>query len=259
MDNIQGFGTTVAPAQGQAPATSQMPSSDAGGNTTAPVESGAARTDGQLSAGQEGLILGKFRSQGDLEKAYLEAERQKTKSEMDRAELEKLFIGQTDNPSTPPTADAPVPVNDNPFQPVADELAPLLRTEMGKVLSPVLARMEIDSMVRKHGDAFVALAQETKAKQASNPSLSLEDAYKLASFDQTQRTSQAQSQQRLAAAQAQAQVAQVETSQPSGYRPVSVEEAATDPNVPVLDVVNALGPDYAAFAEVSQRRSYKKV
>lgn len=243
MDNVQDQGTTAAPAPGQAPAQSQTPSSDAQGGT---VGTDAARTDGQSSAGQEGLLLGKFKSPEDLAKAYQELESHNKKVEMDRAELEKIFIGQAENPSTPQQA-APVQESENPLKPVADELAPLLRNEMGKVLSPVLARMEIESMVRKYGDSFVTVAAEVKAKQAQNSSLSLEDAYKLASFDRLQRTSKEQEASRVSQAQQAAQKAQVETSQPSGVRPVSIEEAASNPKIPMTEVLEAMGPEAEPF------------
>lgn len=248
MDNVQGQGTPAAPAPGQATAQSQTPTESASGNTAAVIESGAARADGQSNAGQEGLILGKFKSQQDLEKAYQELETHNKKVEMDRAELEKLFV-QPESSSTPePQAPAAV-MDDDPLKPVADALTPKLTQEVNRLISPVIARMEVDNMVRRYGDSFVSVAKDVKDIQLRNPHLSLEDAYKLVSFDRLQRTSNEQRQQRQTEAAHQAQKAQVETAQPSGQREVSLRDAVKSKEVSTKELFQALGPEYEAWTQ----------
>ena len=136
-------------------------------------------------------------------------------------------------------------------------LRPMLQDEFGKLLSPVIAKIEVEEAVRKFGDDFVKLAPQVSELKKQNKSLSLEAAYKIVAFDNIQRTAMNQGIAQATQAQEQAQKAQLETSRPSGFRPTSVEDAVNDPNVSAREIAEALGSEYSAFAETSRRKSTK--
>lgn len=261
MDNIQGS-VPEAPSQGQAPAQTQVPNGDMGSVSTPGDAVVGATTPPASEAGQGFQIPEKFqgKSSEDIAKAYVELESHNKKVEMERAELEKLFV------SEPQTAAAPEPQSstqlnadsaEEPIQALVRELSPRLQAEVGKLLSPALAKMEVRDMVDRYGSSFVALAPEVKKLRESNPNLTLESAYKIVSFDSIQRTARQEGVAQATKSQEQAQKAQLESSRPSGYRPASIEDAVNDKNVSSADIADALGPEYAAFAETSRRRRTK--
>lgn len=247
MDNTQGL-STAAPSQGQVAPQAQVPSNDAQGAVVgAPQDQSPAK--GEAGTG-EGLLLGKFKSPEDLAKAYQELESHNKKVEMDRAELEKLFVQ-----STEPSQEKPAPSQEQATEDPVDILAKEVSERVNRSFSPVVARLEVDSMVRKYGDKFIAIAAEVKAFKDANPNRTLESAYKEVAYDHLQKTQREQSANAQAQADASAQRAQVETSQPSGYRAPTIEDAIKDPNVSVTEISEALGPEYSKFAEISKKRA----
>lgn len=251
MDNVE-TPQTAAPSQGQPqPAPAETPNSVASGqNPTSGAVDGATPAS---EAGQETLLLGKFKSPEDLAKAYQELESHNKKVEMDKAELTKLFVEQP-SPSETPTAAAQETTEEDPMA----ALRPMLKDEFGKLLSPVIAKLEVEDAVRKYGDDFVKLAPQVKELKGQNPSLSLEAAYKIVAYDSIQRTAQNQGVAQAQKAQELASKAQLESSKPSGVRPVGLDEAIRDPKVPLAEVLDAMGPEYASFVEETKRRSGKR-
>ena len=122
----------------------------------------------------------------------------------------------------------------------------------------MLAKMEVEDMLRRHGDSFVELAPKVKELRVKNPSLSLEDAYRLTHYEKLQKTSREEGAVHAQQANEQAQKAQVESSRPSGYRPLNMEEAIENKNIPTEEIVDALGPEYGAFKAKYQSLRKKK-
>ena len=66
---------------------------------------------------------------------------------------------------------------------VLDKLKPALRDEVTKLLSPTITKLEIQDMVNKYGDKFVAVAKDVN-KLRIEKNISMEDAFKLATIEQ---------------------------------------------------------------------------
>lgn len=198
-------------------------------------------------------ILGKFNSQADLEKAYTELESHSKKTEMERAELEKLFTPQSEETDPAPADDVQTESTDS-AKDLLSKLKPALRDEFTKLLSPTIAKLEVQDMVNKYSD-FPTKAKEVAEKKKQNPSLSMEDAYKLIKFDDLKRTSYNQGVSETNATTEAKQKAQVESSQPSGMRPTTIEDAIKDPNTTVSEIADAMGPEWNRFKEISERKA----
>lgn len=253
MDNAEGT-SGVAPSQGQAQPQTQPAPGDA--QSSAVVGAGQNQESpakGQTGEG-EGLILGKFKTTEDVVKAYQELESHNKKVEMDKAELEKLFVPA--EPESPPKA-AEVETTD-PLDDVVKALMPRMTSAMEAVVSRPLAQMEIDRVVRKYGDDFVAVAPAVAELRKQNPSLTLEAAYKIVAFDNRERTARQEGVVQAQQAQEQAQKAQLETARPSGYQPESLDAAIQNKNVPLDEIADALGPEYAAFAQKTREKLGKR-
>lgn len=260
MDNTQGV-PPAALSQGQPqPVTSQVPNDTQSGAVVGTAPEAPASEAGTQA--NENMILGKFKSQEDLVKAYQNLESHNKKVEQDAAtktrtleELDKMF---TTEPQAAPGQEAAEMTAEDPMKTLVEELRPKLRSEFGQLLGPVVAKLEVRDMVDRYGQDFVANATAVQAIKAEKPYLSLEDAYKLHAFQtiarsaKTEGVAQAQQAQELAAR------AQLESTQPSGARPVTVEEAIQNPGVPLTEVFDAMGPEFKSFAEESRRRAGKR-
>lgn len=244
MDNAQDMNTS-APAQGQAaPVQAQVPNSNAGEVST-PSGTVAGATQSSEQSVEVFQIPEKFqgKSAEEIAKSYVELESHNKKVEMERANLEKMFATPPTTPVSTPTAAVQEPQGD-----ANDELKKLLTPVANELFSPVLAKLEVRDMVDRYGDNFTKLAPQVKEIKEANPLLSLEQAYKLAAFDSIGRTAKNEGMAQAAAVQQEQVKSQVESSRPSGVRPQSVEQAIGDRNVPTQEIVEAMGPEYAAFA-----------
>lgn len=253
MDNAAPLQATTP--QGQVLEQQGAPSTEpqVSGNATE-TQTQQPQVEGQSEEGKQ-LILGKFKDHKSLEEAYQNLESHTKKVEMDKAELEKLFVSPEATPA--PAAAAPEASPQEQSGTSSDELTNLLTPVATKLFSPVLAKLEVRDLLDRFGDRVVSVSKEMKAIKDAKPFLSLEEAFKLAEHDKVEITNRELTQQRNVAAQAQAQKAQVESSQPSGIRTASLEDAIKDGNTSVGDIAEALGPEYAAFAETSRRRKGK--
>lgn len=255
MDNVPEM-TPAAPSQGQPAAQAQTPNSDASGtNPTSGAVDGAtpAGESGQATQGFELPDKFKGKTAEEIAQEYVKLESYNKKVEMDKAELTKLFVEQPTEKSVPPSA-APEPTDDDPMA----ALRPMLKDEFGKLLSPVITKIEIEETVRKYGDDFVKVAPQVSELKKQNPTLTLDAAYKIVAFDNIQRTAMNQGAAQAQKAQEQAQKAQLESSKPSGVRPTTLDDAIKDPSVPLKEVFDALGPEYSLFAEETKRRAGRK-
>lgn len=233
MDNTQDV-TTAAP-QGQAPTTTPVPG-DTGALSTGSV-AGAATDQGQ----PEGLILGKFKSVEALTDAYKNLESHSKQVEMARAELEKTFEVQS---QTAPALEQPSSDGSDPIQSLMQELAPKFRGEFEKMLSPVVAKMEIDDAVRRYGDDFVQNASKIKELKAQKPYLSLDDAYKQVAFDTIRQGATSEGMAKAQKIQEDTKKAIVESSTPSGIPSPSLDDAMADKSIPFAELLEAMGPEY---------------
>jgi hypothetical protein len=245
----------MAPPQGQPESVqAQTPNSDASGqNPTSGIVDGATPASGAVQETQVFSLPEKFKGKSaeEIAQEYSKLEFYNKKVEMDNAELTKLFVEQP--AEQPHQAAAQESTEEDPMA----ALRPMLQDEFGKLLSPVIAKIEVEEAVRKFGDDFVKLAPQVSELKKQNKSLSLEAAYKIVAFDNIQRTAMNRGIAQATQAQEQAQKAQLETSKPSGFRPTSVEDAVNDPNVSAREIAEALGSEYNAFAETSRRKSTK--
>ena len=241
--------STLVPT-GESDTTQNAPTTT-GGETPQSSEAGAEQPQTQKGQPEENksLILGKFKSQADLEKAYQEAQAQLTKSNMKRSELEKLFTQQ-------PTTEAPqVEQPEQGEEPAQnfDKFRSAIREEITKTLSPTIAKLEVQDMLNKYGDKFVSAAPEVKKIQDAKH-ISMEDAFKLATYPTVERTSFNQGVQSANKANQQAQKAIVESARPSGYKPASLEDVVASPDVSMSEVA-AQYPELNAFAERAKARA----
>ena len=244
MDNTQDTNTS-APAQGQAaPVQVQVPNADTGG-VSAPSGTDVGATQSSEQSVEAFQMPEKFsgKSAEDIAKSYVELESHNKKVEMERANLEKMFAAPSTTQSPNPTAAVQEPQGDT-----NDELKKLLTPVANELFSPVLAKLEVRDMVDRYGDNFSKLAPQVKAVKEANPTLSLEQAYKLAAFDSVGRTAKNEGVAQAAAVQQEQVKSQVESSRPSGVRPQSVEQAIGDKSVPTAEILVAMGPEYAGFA-----------
>jgi len=269
MDNVQSSDSKLsldnAPsgmAPMEAPADQEQTPSESSGETPQndAVDVEQTETPPQEGNSQEAeeLIAGKFKSQEDLVNAYEELQSHNTKVEMERSDLEKLFVEKetdstiVDDAPTNVTNEASVPSDINK---ALKDLEPQLAASVSKMLAKPLAKLEVQDMLNKHGDAFMQKAKEVKAQQDHNPNLSMEDAFKIVSFDNVKRTSHTQGINEAHANQEAKKKAQVESSRPSGMRPTTIEDAIKDPNTTVSEIADALGPEYNAFKEISEKKN----
>ena len=266
MDNIQSSDAKLsldnAPA-GMAPmeeptSTTEMPSESSGEtpqNDAVGVEENETPTEGQSQEPKEELIAGKFKSQDDLVNAYKELESHNKKVEMERSDLEKLFVeNETDSTKVDNAPTETVENVSTDIKTALDDMRPTLAAEVSKMLAKPLAKLEVQDMLNKHGNAFTQKAKEVKELQQHNPSLSMEDAFKIVSFDTVKRTSHTQGINEASANAEAKKKAEVETARPSGYRPTSIEDAIKDPNVSVSEIADAVGPEMDAFKRISQQK-----
>jgi hypothetical protein len=244
--------STMAP-MGQDVQTQAVPDTSSGETP----QNGNVGTDqtqapqGKPGEGEGKLFAGKFKSVEDLEKSYTELQSHNTKVEMDRAELEKLF---TQTQDVEETVSAPEQESlGEDLTSVLEKGKPVLQNEITKILAPVITKLEIQDMVNKYGDKFVAVAKEVN-KLKTEKNISMEDAFKLATYPTVERTSYNQGVVKTNEVAEQKQKAIVESSRPSGYRPASLEDAVNDPNTSVEEIAEAAGPEYKAFVEISKRK-----
>lgn len=248
-DNVQ-ESTGTAPSQGQATTVNTpTPATDEGGNAN-----GSVAGAGQEQAGGETRpvedkgfeIPEKFKGKSieDVAKAYVELESHNKKVEMEKADLEKLFVPEPEQTQNNQTAADQEP-SDDPLAPVR----PVIRDEFTKMLSPVVAKLEVESMYRKYGDSFVAVAKDVASLRKEKPFLSMDDAYKIVAHDSLERTSKNQGAEQANAKNIAAQKAQVESTQPSGKRDVTLAEAVKNKDIPTRELFEALGPEYRSWVE----------
>lgn len=252
MDNTQDL-ATGAPSQGQAPAQEQVP-------TTVPSDANAqpnvAPAEGQVTEG-EGMILGKFKSQEDLVKAYQELESHGKKVEMERAELERLYVEQA---TKAPTVTAPEsPATGGEQEDPMNVLKKAVREENERLLSPVIARFELKDMFDKYGSSFGAVAKQVIEYRNAHPTIPLEAAYKVVAYDTLERTAKNSGVAEANQIAEATRKAQVETAQPSGYKAPTAEEAlaSAKSNSELGEIFDEMGPDFKMWAEISKRKAGK--
>jgi len=260
MDNVQESATTTP--QGQVDAETKTPdtsSDETSQNDAVGVEQPKTPEKGESKEVEEKKFEMPEKFQGksaeEIAQSYTKLESQNTKVEMERSELEKLFVDKTDE-TTESTSTPEKQVADD-VKSVIDQARPAIREEFNKLLSPTIAKLELTDMLNRHGDSFKQVAPQVANKVKENPSLSMEDAFKLVSYDNVKRTSHTQGVNEANANVEAKQKAQVETAKPSGIKPVGIDEAIADKNVGTAEIADALGPEYEMFKEISDRRSGK--
>ena len=274
MDNVQGqerpsldppsgmaeLGQEAEP-QVQTPDTVEEKPADVEAEQTQAPE---VKTEEKAGEADEKMILGKFKSQEDLEKAYTELESHNKKVEMDKAEVDKFIQDaypksekKEPTPETPKTEEATTS-EDEAFERAADKLAPLLKQRIiDPILNQPLARFEIRECLDKYGENFKANLPKIQAARKENPSLlklPLEDVYRMVAFDDVARTSKIEGVKEASQTAEEKIKAQVESSQPSGIKPVGLEEAINDPKTSVSEIADALGSDFNAYKEISEKK-----
>jgi hypothetical protein len=236
--------------QGAEP-SKEVPSTDQSG-TAAGAEQTAPEGDKQEA--KEDLILGKFKSQEDLANAYKELESHSKKVEMDKADLDKFVKEAYGDAETQPKTEQEKATPEAPKGSI-EELKPHLAGVIEQMMTPAIAKIETQHMVDKYGEDFKANASKVASAKRENPSLSLEDAYKLVTYDSVATRSESKGVEKASQTAEQKVKAQVESTKPSGaVTSSSIEDAVRDPNVGVADVAEALGPEYKKFAEISRKR-----
>jgi len=227
------------------------------------AEQSEAPEEDKAKDAERNLILGKFKSQEDLEKAYKELESKNTKVEMEKAEMDKFiqeaYQSNSEEKPTPTsqqekTEEAPT-TQEEALRQVADKLAPMIREQVvNPILNPAVARMEIREALDKYGENFKANAGKIQAIKKERPSLTLEECYKLATFDQVATNSKIEGVKQAARTAEEKVKAQVENSQPSGIRNSTIEDAIRDPKVSVAEIADAV-PELEPFARISRERA----
>ena len=209
------------------------------------------------------LIGGKFKSQEDLLKAYQEIESHTKKVEMENKDLkeyEQMFAEATPENKPEPTQTATQVAGSTqktPEEQAREILSPMIREEFEKIMTPTVAKFEVRDMVSRYGDRFKAIASNVATRKKANPSLSLEDAFKLEEYSTIERTARNEGIAQANKVSEQRVKAQVESSQPSGYKPASIEDAVMDKKVRIEEIAEALGPEFKAFAETSRKKQGK--
>lgn len=249
MDNTQGLQDTT-PSQGQVDTMqTQVPETNGSNADGAAIDTNQEQTPAEGQSGEgEGLILGKFKSAEDLEKAYTELESHSKKVEMNYADFIKKAFQPESTEQKKPEPQIAEPTED-PYKDVMEQIAPRLRDEVTRMISPAIAQIETSEMVRKYGEGFVAISDKVAEKKRANPSLSLEDAFKLVSYDNLQKTSEIRGMQKASQTAAQKVKAQVESATPSGKKVMSLDQALADPSVNMADAMENLGPEFNSFKE----------
>lgn len=260
MDNVQDTQAT-APLQGQ----TATPQEQAPSTQNVETQNGAngaiqnqTQANGESGSSEAFQMPDKFKGKSaeDIAQAYVNLEKHKTKVEMERAELEKLFLGEQPQPSQINQAEyqnqaqgAPI---EDPLKPVVDALTPHLTDQFNRLLAPLATRFEIKEMVDKYGDSYITVAPQVAELKKQNPSLSQEAAYKIVAFDNLQRTARNQGIQEATKTQELQRKAQVESSRPSGFKPETLAEAVGNKNISTLEIAKALAaedPRFNAFVE----------
>lgn len=205
------------------------------------------------------------KSAEEIAKSYTELETHNKKVEMDKAEIDK-FVKEAYSPEPQETPEVPVETKEGEEAPltreqalkqVADELAPRLKQDMESILTPLSIRLEAKELIDEFGNSFKAVASKVAAAKKENPSLSLRDHYKLITYENVARISEIKGIKQASQTAGEKLKAQVESSKPSGLKPVGIEDAVADPNVGVGEIAEALGPEYDSFKETSKRRARK--
>jgi len=279
MDNTQDPAVTPTPPEtGQEQTPKEVPNTEAGEKLQAADVAAETEQAPQEATTEEAKpeetkdfqMPEKFvgKSAEEIAQSYTELESHNKKVEMEKAEIDK-FINDayaTEQPKATPepkaeqpaeaAADAPL-TREQALKQVADELRPMLKAEMQAAITPAVARLEVKEMVDKYGEPFKAVAGKIAEAKKANPSLSLDDAYKIVTYNTVSRTSEIKG-IKQASETAEAKVkAQAESSRPSGIKPTGIEEAVKDPNVGVGEIAEALGSEYNAFAKISKERKGK--
>jgi len=235
----------------------QMPSESSGEtpqNDAVGVEPNETPSqEGNSQEVKDRLYAGKFKSVEDMEKSYEKLQSHNTKVEMERSDLEKLFVEKETDSAKADDAPTQQPISTD-INTALKDLEPQLAKSVASMLAKPLAKLEVQDMLNKHGSAFTQKAKEVKNLQEQNPSLSMEDAFKIVSFNDVKRTSHTQGINEANANTEAKKKAQVETARPSGYRPTSIEDAIKDPNTSVTEVSEAMGPEYDAFKRISEQK-----
>lgn len=275
MDNTQGLSETAPTAdasqvstEGQAGTTQeQVPSTEPKADNTADsnvVGADQTQTPAEDKSGEgEDLIAGKFKSNEDLVKAYQELESHNKKVEMENKSLkdyeEMFYEGTPENKPAPIQTAAQVEgsTQKTPEEQAREILSPMIREEFEKIMTPTVAKFEVRDMVSRYGDRFKGIASKVAARKKANPSLSLEDAFKLEEYSTIERTARNEGIAQATQTAEQKVKAQVESSQPSGYKPASIEDAVKDKKVRIEEIAEVLGPEFNAFAETSRRKQGK--
>jgi len=272
MDNVQSSDSKLsldnAPT-GMAPMEAstdqeQTPSESSGEtpqNDAVSVESNESPTVGQTQETEEKPYDMPEKFQGksaeEIAQSYQALESQNKKVEMERSDLEKLFVEKETDVA--PATDAPTdtPAISEDVNTALKDLEPQLAKSVANMLAKPLAKLEVQDMLNKHGNAFTQKAKEVKDLQTHNPSLSMEDAFKIVSFDNVKRTSHTQGVNEATANQEAKKKAQVESSRPSGMRPGTADEALNNAKSPgeMANVFSAMGPEYSRFKEISERKA----
>ena len=256
-----------APPQKQVPDTTEEAKAKA---ADVAAEKPEAPVEDKSQEDKEFQMPEKFtgKSAEEIAKSYVDLETHNKKVEMDKAEMDKFISEAYPMPESESTLEPktevtekvtgeekkPEMTREEALKQVADELRPMLREEMSKAMTPAVARLEIKEMVDKYGDSFKAVASKVAARKKASPSLSLEDAYRLETYDTVGRISEIKGVQKASQTAEEKLKAQVESSRPSGLKPVGIEEAVKDKNVPYEEITEALGPEYSKFAEITKRR-----
>jgi len=259
-----------APPQKQVPDTTEEAKAKAEAETAdVAAEKPEAPVEDKSQEDKEFQMPEKFqgKSAEEIAKSYVDLEAHNKKVEMDKAEMDKFISEAYPEPESPTPEQKTEPEGKKPegsekaemtreeaLKQVAEELRPMLREEMSKAMTPAVARLEIKEMVDKYGDSFKAVASKVAARKKANPSLALEDAYKLETYSTVGRISEIKGVQKASQTAEEKLKAQVESSRPSGLKPVGIEEAVKDKNVPYEEITEALGPEYSKFAEITKRR-----
>jgi hypothetical protein len=234
---------------GQEEAPQATPETQTSGENTQPVEA----PKGQATEG-EFQMPDKFKGKSaeEIAQSYVALEKHKTKVEMERAELEKLFVPQSVEEQT--QSEPTQQTQEDPMKDVMTALGPKLREEFSRLITPVVAKFEVKDVLDKYGERFSSKAQEVARIKKEKPSLSLEEAFKIADYGSVERTSYNQGAVEASTVNEQKGRAIVESSKPSGYRSSSIEDAVKNPEVPVADIAEAMGPEWKRFAEISKKK-----
>ena len=248
MDNAKEMPDTTPQGQveGQTPAPETQTSEVKAQPDEAPESTGQAE-EGEFQMPEKF----KDKSAEEIAKSYTELEKHKTKVEMERAELEKMFVPETQEPTqNEPTNDT----QEDPTKQVIEALTPKFREEFARLIAPVVAKFELKDVLDKYGEKFTARAQDVANFKKKNPSLSMEEAFKIVDYGNVERTSKTEGLNEATQTAAEKLKAQVESSQPSGHRASSLEDAINDPKISVSEIAEAV-PELEPFARISRERA----